>query len=150
MSSIAEKNILYYLSVAAKSFHKCLNALAFQQKSVLSENIDNLIIQTKEAYIIANNALLYKKTADALVRDMKKEGVPVDSGFSQKVAQYEKELETLSSDYNESYTILKDKIIKLMDKYDKKISEFSKMPNTLKQEAKSSYYHLPEMLDVSV
>ena len=99
--------------------------------------------------IIANNAICYKKTADALIGDIKKEGFSVDSGFFLKVTQFEDEIEELKSDYNKSYIVLKNKIKELMDKYDKKMSEFSKLSKAFRED-KNSFYHLSEMLDVSV
>ena len=150
MASIIETNILNYLSVAVKSFYKCLKALSFQQESVLSENIDNLIMQVKNTSIIANNAVCYKKAADALIGDIKIEGLSVDSGFFPKVVQFEEEIEKLIIDYNKSYIILKSKIIELMSKYDEKLSGLSKISIALKKENNNSFYHLPEMLDVSV
>ena len=145
-----ETNILNYLFVAAESFRKCLKALSFQQESVLCENTDNLIIQAKNSSIIADNAVCYKKTADALLLDIKRENIPVDPLFFSKVAQFEKDIEKLDSDYNKSYIILKNKIKDLMDKYDKKIVEFSKISKIVKKENNASFYHLSEMLDVSV
>jgi len=150
LASIIETNILNYLSIAAKSFHRCLKALSFQQESVSCENIDNLIIQVKNSSIIAYNAVCYKKTADALIGNIKKEGFSADSDFFSKVAQFEEEIEKVKSDYNKSYIILKDKIKELMSKYDKKLSEISKISKTIKKENNSSFYHLSEMLDVSV
>ena len=150
MVSVVETNILEYLSIAIKSFNKCLKALSFQQESVLNENIDNLVIQAKELSIIADSAVCYKKTADALILDIKKTGFVVDSAFFSKVAQFEKEIENLNFDYNESYLILKNKIKDLMEKYNKKLSEFSKVSEAIKKGDKNSFYYLPEMLDISV
>ena len=107
-------------------------------------------MQVKSSSIIANNAIYYKKTADALIGDIKKESFSVDSDFFLKVVQFEEEIEKLKSDYNESYLILKNKIKDLMNKYDKKLSEFSKISKAIKEENNNSFYNLPEMLDVSV
>jgi len=150
LASIIEKNILNYLSIAVKSFYKCIKALSCQHESVSCENIDNLIMQVKSSSIIANNAIYYKKTADALIGDIKKESFSVDSDFFLKVVQFEEEIEKLKTDYNESYIILKNKIKDLMNKYDKKLSEFSKISKAIKEENNNSFYNLPEMLDVSV
>ena len=150
MASIIETNILNYLSIAVKSFYKCLKALSFQHESVFCENIDNLIVQVKSSSIIANNAINYKKTADALIDDIQKEGLSVDSHFFSKVVQFEEEIEKLKSDYNESYLILKNKIKDLMNKYENKLSEFSKIPKAIKEENNNSFNNSPEMLDVSV
>ena len=149
LASIIETNILNYLSIVVKSFHECLKALSFQKESVLSENVENFIMQVENSSVVANNAVCYKKTADALIGDIKKESFTVDSGFFSKVARFEDEIEELKSKYNRSYTVLKDKIKELMDKYDKKMSEFSKISKTLNKDS-NSFYHLSEMLDVSV
>ena len=150
MASIIETSILNYLSTVVSSFHKCLTALAFQQESVSCENIDNLMIQVKGTSVIAHNVVRYKKTADALILDIKKEGVSVDPGFFPKVVQFEKEIEKLSDDYNNSYMALRIKMKELMAKYEKKISEFSKISKSIKKENYNSFHHLSEMLDVSV
>jgi len=120
------------------------------QESVSSENVDSLMIQVKESSIVAYNVVCYKKTANALILDIEKEQIPVAPDFFSKVSRFEKEIEELESDYNKAYLILKDKIVSLMDKYDKKLSEFSKIPNAIKRENNNSFGHSSEMLDVSV
>ena len=150
LASTIETSILDYLFFVTNSFNKCLEALSFQKESISCENIDRFITQVKQASIIADNAVCYKKTADALVLDIKKEGAPVDSGFFSKIEKCETEIERLKSDYNKEYLILKNKIKDLMNKYNKKLSEFSKISKILKDENKNSFDHLSEMLDVSV
>ena len=119
-------------------------------ESVLHENIDNLAEQVKCSSIVANNVIVYKKTADALLLDIKKAGISVEHDFFSKVEKFEKEIEKLKSDYNKSYVILKNKIKKLMSKYDKKLSDFSKISKSMEKNSNNSFHHLPEMLDVSV
>ena len=150
MASILETSVLNYLSTVVSSFHKCLRALSFQEESVSCENIDNLMTQVRGASAIAHNVINYKKTADALILDIKKEGLSVDPEFFPKVVQFEKEIEKLNDDYNNSYTVLRIKMKELMAKYEKKLSEFSKISKNIKKENHNSFYHLSEMLDISV
>jgi len=150
LASIIETSILNYLSTVVASFQKCLNALSFLQESVSSENVENLMKQVKGTSIIAHNAVRYKKTADALILDIKEGGVSVDSGFFPKVIQFEEEIEKLNLDYDKSYIILKNKIKDIMSKYERKLSELSKISKNIKKGNNNSFYYLSEMLDISV
>lgn len=106
--------------------------------------------QVKGTSIIAHNAVRYKKTADALILDIKEGGVSVDSGFFPKVIQFEEEIEKLNLDYDKSYIILKNKIKDIMSKYERKLSELSKISKNIKKGNNNSFYYLSEMLDISV
>ncbi len=145
-----EAKILNYLSFVVKSFQKCHKALSLQYESVLCEDVDRFISQVKNSSIIASNASCYKKTADALIEDLKKEKVAVSPDFFSNIKKMEDEIEKLKADYSILYISLKNKIKDLMGCYDKKLSGFSKISNVIRKENNNTSYHIPEMIDVSV
>lgn len=145
-----EKNILKYLGFALIRLTDCYSAFALWIESVEKEDIEKLSLQIKIGMAAAQDAEIYYRTAQTLLKDISNYDKNREVR-TQEQNEIEEKIKKLSVLYFSKEEQLKISFKKIIERYGKKIEALSKTVKiTSVNNAFPSFPSSPEMIDISV
>ena len=142
--SESRKKACYYLE-------RYVDILKLQISSIEKGDIDSLVLQTKAAGESISYTASYKKTADALWKDLTGcQIIESDTDFREQQL-FSADFERLASESSRLNRVCSDKLRKLMEKHTSRLESVKQTLSGIdKTAAHDVDIHPPQMLDISI
>lgn len=145
-----ERNILKYLGFALIRLTDCCRLFALWGESAEKEDIEKLSLQAKSGMLAAQDAEVYYRTAQTLLKDISSYDRNREVRTAEQ-SEIEEKIKKLSALYFTEAEQLEVSFKKIIERYEEKIEAISKTVKiTSVNNAFPSFPSSPEMIDISV